>query len=263
MTRWPTATGLLDTLAFSSLLASAIGTGLSLVASRALLAPDAGRSALLAGSGAFLIYSLDRLRDADRDRHTSPARTRFVQRHRRSLMTALALAGLLFAAAWLTAPPAIQGLCAGIGVVGLLHRRLKTHPVLKTGYVSLAWVAGCVGIPWLAADRPDEGLWLAGSLLAVLIANLIASNLRDAETHPLPARPETILSIALAATALAMTVALLAPGTAVVAGWIALLECLALAGFRAEERYGLIVVDGALLAGSLLAWLQLALLSGS
>jgi 4-hydroxybenzoate polyprenyltransferase len=257
------AVRLLDGLAFSSLLASAIGAGLSLVASRALLAPDAGRSALLASSGAFLIYTLDRLRDADRDRHTSPARTRFVQRHRRSLLTALVVAGLLFGAAWLTASPAIQGLCAGIGVVGLLHRRLKTHPVLKTGYVSLAWVAGCVGIPWIAAGRPGEGLWLAGSLLAVLVANLIASNLRDRETHPLPARPDTVLSIAFAAVAVAMTVALLAPGRAVVAGWIALLECLALAGFRADERYGLIVVDGALLVGSLLAWIQLGLLSGS
>ena len=263
MTRWPGTARLLDGLAFSSLLASAIGAGLSLVASRALLAPDAGRSALLAGSGAFLIYTLDRLRDADRDRDTAPARTAFVQRHRRSLTAALVVAGLFFAAAWLTAPPAIQGLCVGIGVVGLLHRRLKTHPVLKTGYVSLAWVAGCVGIPWIAADRPGEGLWLAGSLLAVLVANLIASNLRDAEAHPLPARPETILSIAFTATAISMTVALLAPGTAVVAGWIALLECLALAGFRADERYGLIVIDGALLVGCLLAWLQLGLLSGS
>jgi len=262
MRQGPAAAGLLDGLAFSSLLASAIGGGLSLVASRALQAPDAGRSALLASSGAFLIYTLDRLRDADRDRETAPARTAFVQRHRRILTTGLLVAGLLFAAAWLTARPAIQGLCGGIGVVGLLHRRLKAHPVLKTGYVSLAWVAGCVGIPWIAGDRPEEGLWLAASLLAVLVANLIASNLRDAETHPLSARPETILSIALAATAVGMTVALLAPGPAIVAGWIALLECLALAGFRADERYGLIVVDGALLVGSLLAWLQLGGLSG-
>lgn len=250
--------GLADRLAFSGLLAAAIGVGLSLFASRVLEAPGAARWALLTGSGAFVIYGLDRLRDVERDRSSAPARTAFIERHGRPLTGAIAAALAVFALAWLGAPLAIQLLCALIGLVGFLHRRLKRHPVLKTGYVSLAWVAACVGMPWIAAGRPSEGAWLAGSLLAVLEANLIASSLRDAETGSLPARPETILAAALASVALAMGLALVAPGRVPAAGWIALLECLALAGFRADERYGLIVIDGALLVGSLLAWLSLA-----
>ena len=95
------------------------------------------------------------------------------------------------------------------------------------------------------------------TLLAVLAANLIASNLRDDETQLFRARPRTILAIALGLTAISMGIALWAPGAIRVAGWIALLEGLALAGFRADERYGLLVIDGALLLGSVVAWLHL------
>jgi hypothetical protein len=248
---------ILDALAFSSTLAAAVGAGLSLFASRALDAPDAARWASLTAGGAFIIYNLDRLRDVERDRATSPSRTRFIERHRTILILGVVSASLVFFTALIGAPRSAQALCAGIGSVGLLHRRLKEHPALKTVYVSAAWVAACVGMPWLAAGRPVEGLWLAGSLAAVLAANLIASNLRDDETQLSRTRLRTMLAIALALTAVGMAIALISPGASAAAGWIALLECLALTGFRAEERYGLLVIDGALLVGSGLAWLQI------
>ena len=44
--------------------------------------------------GTFIIYNLDRLRDVDRDRTTSPERTAFVETHRSGLTRAVVLAAI-------------------------------------------------------------------------------------------------------------------------------------------------------------------------
>jgi 4-hydroxybenzoate polyprenyltransferase len=257
-TRWGwSAIG--DAIAYSSGLATAVGAGLSLVSSRLLEADSASHWATLSAAGTFIIYNLDRLRDVERDRGTSPRRTAFIERNRRPIQGAVAIAAMIFAAACLVATRPIQALCLAIGAIGLFHRRLKEHAALKTLYVSLAWVASCVGIPWLAAGRPPDGPWLAGILWLVLTANLIASDLRDDETQLPSARPRTILAIGLACTMAALALALMAPAPMAAVAWIALVEGLALVGFRAGERYGLLVIDGALLAGSACALLHLHL----
>lgn len=252
---------LADALAFSSLLASAIGFALSAVASLALGAPDPLHWAGLAGTGTFIIYSLDRLRDTAQDRSTSPQRTAFIEGHRRALVGAVGIAALAFGAMLLHAPRSIALLCAGIGLVGLWHRRLKGAAVWNVLYVALAWVAACVGMPWIAAGRPSTGPWVAGLLFAILIANLIASGLRDDEGALIShARARTGLRIATGAALLALGLAWIAPARIAPIGWIALAEVLAVQGFRDSERYGLLVVDGALLLGSVAAVFHLALL---
>ncbi len=244
-----------DTFAFSSGLAAAIAGSLSLVASGVLKAPHAGSWAFLAASGTFIIYSLDRLRDIDRDRATSPLRTAFVLRNRRRLHAAVGIVAIGFVATLLTAPPPIIGLCMAIGLVGLLHRRLKEIAALKVAYVSLAWVAACVGMPWVASGRGNAGPWVAGILLASLAANLIASNLRHlgAGVPGEIARGDTpaVLWIARAMTVLAIAITLAAPAPLYPLVWIPVCEGLALAYFQPTERYIHIVVDGGLLVGAL------------
>ncbi len=262
-----------DAFAFSSGLAASIGASLSLVASGALGVSDPASWAFLAGSGTFIIYSLDRLRDLDRDRAISPLRTAFVRRNRQRLYAAVCIAAIGFVATLLLAPPSIILLCLAIGLVGLFHRRLKQAAALKTAYVSLAWVAGCVGIPWLASGHASGGPWIAGILLASLAANLIASNLRDGrgEAREPTDRGDTVPVLGLARggdtaqvlwlargmAVLAITIALISPAALRALVWIPICEGLTLARFRPTERYGHIAVDGGLLVGALLASIHL------
>jgi putative Mn2+ efflux pump MntP len=247
----------MDGFVFSSGLVATVGAALSLVASLVLDAPDARSWALLTACGTFIIYNLDRLRDLDRDRSTSPLRTSFVLRNRRLLSLTVAIASLGFATTLLTVPLSISLLCAAIGLVGLLHRRLKAVSALKTLYVSLAWVAACVGMPWLVSERADGGAWLAGILLVSLTANLIASNLRDEEAEVVRESTMPMLWLARAMTVLAIGIATAAPTPLLALGWIPLCEGLALVRFEHSERYGLVAVDGALLLGALATSIQL------
>ena len=215
----------------------------------------------MAAAGTFIIYNLDRLRDIDRDRATSPLRTAFVLRNLRGLYVAVGFVAVGFLAALLAAPPSIILLCTAIGLVGLFHRRLKEFAALKAAYVSIAWVAACVGIPWIASGRISPGPWLASILLASLTANLIASNLRDrvpsVEGEGVRSGTSPALWAARAMTILAIAVTLAAPASLQALVWIPVCEGLALAYFRPTERYGHFAVDGGLLVGAGVTWLQL------
>ena len=160
-----------------------------------------------------------------------------------------------FVAMLLTTPPSIILLCAAIGLIGLFHRRMKKVAALKAAYVSLAWVAACVGMPWIASGRAAAGPWVAGVLFASLAANLIASNLRDDEGKATGefARSDAVrvLWIARAMTVLAIGITLAAAVPIHPLIWIPLCEGIALTYFQPTERYGYIAVDGGLLIGAL------------
>jgi 4-hydroxybenzoate polyprenyltransferase len=264
--RSPLAVRAVDIFAFSSGLAAAIGGTLCLVASRLLDAPDAGSWAFLAASGTFIIYNLDRLRDIDRDRASSPLRTAFVARNRQRLYASVGLVAIGFVVTLQAAPPSIILLCLAIGLLGLFHRRLKEVPALKVAYVSFAWVAACVGMPWIVSGRKETGLWIAGILLASLAANLIASNLRDqaGEVEGKTAHSDTtaVLWIARAIAVLGIGITLAAPNSLHPLIWIPATEGLTLAFFRHTERYSQIAVDGALLIGAFAASLHLRTAAG-
>lgn len=246
----PSATALADRLAFSLWLPAAVAAALTTAVGRLLAAEELARWAVLTAAGSFLIYGIDRLRDLARDRHTSPRRTAFIERNRKPFRIALAIAGIGLAIAAAGSPPSTLALCAAFGSVGLLHRRLKRFPALKSVYVSIAWTGICVGLPWLAAPAAtaDRALLLMAILFPTFWANLVASNLRDDEAAlgPTPA-----LGFARAALVLALGVTWLAPRGLAPLAWVPALELLALARFRPTEHYGHLAVDGALLAGGL------------
>ncbi len=199
------------------------------------------------------MYGLDRLRDIERDRATSPQRTEFVLRYRAPLSIALGLAALTLGVTLLLIPPAAAVLCVAVGAIGLLHRRLKGWASLKTLYVSAAWVAICAGLPGIITGFDARVGWLASVLFLSFSANLIASNVRDAESHWLRERPESLLRLARGMAVLGIGVALLSPSELRCLVWIPLAESLALGFFRPSEHYGELAVDGALLVGALAA----------
>ncbi|HEB91525.1 MAG TPA: hypothetical protein ENI85_18265 [Deltaproteobacteria bacterium] len=256
---------LLEVLAYSSGLAGAIAAGLTLIAARAFEASDPWLLAWLALSGTFVVYNLDRLRDIEADRLTSPLRTAFVERNRDRLALAVGLAGILLGVALLATPRPVVVLLGTIGTVGLFHRRLKGFTRLKATYVSLAWVAVCVGMPWLTSSRDvTAGAWTAGILFPTLAANLVASDLGDGDgggNGPDGAgtlrRSRTALRIARGLSLIAILLALGAPSGLRPLLWVPLAEGLALTTFRPDERYRDLVLDGAILLGALASRIQL------
>jgi hypothetical protein len=115
----------LDAVVFSSALVAAVAAALAAASARAMGVEASPALLALAACGAFLVYCVDRLRDAARDRVTSPLRARFVEAHRGALLAAAGAAAL----GALASAPHVRGrvlvLAAVVAGLGFAHRRLK------------------------------------------------------------------------------------------------------------------------------------------
>jgi len=242
----------LELLAFSSLWVAAAAAALCAAAGRALgAAPDPG-SVALAASGTLVVYTVDRLRDVSRDRDTSPRRTAFVLREQVSLRRLAAVATLLAAGlAWRAGAAALWVLLPVAGL-GLFHRRLKRFAWWKPFYISGAWTAVVVGLPVAASGGEVRHLpWVALVVALTILANVIASNLRDGEAPSARFGAGVPLGLARSLAALALAIALLAPAPVACLAMLPLATLAALAAFHPGELYGGIAVDGALVLGAL------------
>jgi hypothetical protein len=192
---------ILDAVAFSSIWVAAAAGALCASASLAMGVTPTFSVAGIAVSGTLFVYNVDRLRDLDRDRATTPERSAFVERNRGILVALTAAAGLVSLAFAFSVGPGPTLLLLPVLAAGLAHRRLKRMPFAKSAYITAAWLLVVVGV-------------------AAALGMLLGA------AAPPAVRP--LIAVSLATLA-------------------------ALVAFRAGERYGLIVVDGALLAGALLA----------
>ena len=228
----------LDAWLWSSAWLALAAGALTAAASRALgVSPGPALLALACG-GTLAVYVIDRVRDQSRDRVTAPARAAFVARHRRAL---LALG------------PRPLALAALVGALGFAHRRLKRFAPVKPVYLTFAWTAVPVGIP-AAVDPAAQHLgWVAAIVGATVLANVMLSNLRDREglaAHYGARRTRRAAGVALLA---GLGAAWLGPAAVRPLAALPVAIGAALLGFRPTERYGALFVDGALLAGALLA----------
>jgi 4-hydroxybenzoate polyprenyltransferase len=247
----------LDVLAFAGLWAGGVAAALTWAAGRAVGAGERPRAlawaCALAGAGTVVVYVIDRLRDLERDRASAPARTAFVAGHRRGLRATAAAAAIACVPAASRLPPTAWMLCGAVLVVGLLHRRLKGPRTATIVYVAAAWVAVVVGLPTSIAARDGVRLLPVGvtaaSLGLAIASNAMASDLRGRRFDADAARRvRRARGLGLVAAVLPIALPGLAPlGLVGVGAWGAA------ALFRPGERYGLVVVDGALLAGGLAA----------
>ena len=245
-----------DPLLFSGAWPAAVAAALVGLCGQALSPETAQRlpwsPMALAASGTFLIYNVDRLRDRARDRDSSPARTAFIERNRVGLMALCGLAALASAYLATRQSPLAWGLLAIAFGLGIFHRRLKGHPTYGIAYVTAAWVVVVVGLPAVSPTTAAFSLapvfWLASVLGLVIAANLIGSELRETTPDAKSAqrlRAARILALAGLVLAAAAPLRLaLVP--------VAAANLLALLLFRYDERYGLGVLDGALLIGALI-----------
>jgi hypothetical protein len=243
----------LDAALWSSAWLALAAAALTAAAARALGVAAAPALLGLAFGGTLAVYVLDRVRDLAKDRATAPARAAFVARNRRVLL-ALAAGGAALAALSAAAlGPRPAGLAALVGALGLAHRRLKRFAAAKPVYLTFAWTAVPVGLPAAAAPAAAHLGWVTAVVGATVLPNVMLSNLRDREA--LAGRLGTRRTRAIAGAILLAGAALALAAPAPVRPLLALPLAMAVAAaaFRPSERYGALVVDGALLAGALVA----------
>jgi 4-hydroxybenzoate polyprenyltransferase len=243
----------LDALLWSSAWLALAAAALTAASARALGLAPAPALLGLAFGGTLAVYVLDRVRDLARDRVTAPARTAFVTRHRRALLAAAALGAGGAGLAALALGPRPLALAALVGALGLAHRRLKRFSAAKPVYLTFAWTAVPVGLP--AASQPNAAHtgWVAAVVSAAVLANVVLSNLRDREALAGRLGARRALPLALAIALAGCAAALLAPAPVQPLAALPLAMAAAVLRFRSSERYGALVVDGALLAGALVA----------
>jgi hypothetical protein len=252
----------LDALAFSSLVAACVAGALVCAASLALGIPISPEVVILAAAGTLVVYNVDRLRDLEQDRLTSPARTAFIEEHRIAILALVVGSAVVAGGSALHLDARIWALCGGALALGLLHRRLKGIQVFKTGYQVAAWLAVVVGLPLLAAepgDRPElaEVAYVVAVLGLSLIANFIVSDMDAAGSSEAALEPDAGAArrqrrarrAAILLSALAACLALAGSGPLPPLALVPAAEILALLLYRPDERYELVVVDGALALG--------------
>ena len=86
-----------EALAFSAVLPASVAGTLVMVAGFSLVGEALYLSAGLAFAGTLVVYNVDRLRDLERDRRSSPRRSAFVSQHS-SLLVGLVVLGSAAAA---------------------------------------------------------------------------------------------------------------------------------------------------------------------
>jgi 4-hydroxybenzoate polyprenyltransferase len=238
---------------WSSAWLAAAAAALTAAASRALgVLPEPALLAL-ASAGTLTVYVIDRVRDLARDRITAPARAAFVERHRRALLALAAVAAACAAVAALLLGPRPIALAAVVAALGLAHRRLKRFAFAKPFYLTFSWTAVPVGLPATLHPGAEHLGWVVVIVGTTVHANVILSNLRDREA--LAGRIGAPRAIAAASAVLlaGLAAALLGPAAVRPLAALPIAMGAALLGFRPTERYGALFVDGALLAGALLA----------
>jgi hypothetical protein len=243
----------LDPWLWSSAWLALAAAALTAAAARALGVAPAPALLGLAFGGTLAVYVVDRVRDLPRDRATAPARAAFVARHRRALLALAGLGALLAGGSALALGPRPLLLARGVGALGLAHRRLKRFAAAKPVYLSFAWTAVPVGLPAASDPGAHDAGWVALVIGAAVLANVVLSNLRDGEALAGRLGASRALPLAFASALASLGAALLAPAPVRPLAAVPLAMAAAVAFFRPTERYGAVVVDGALLAGALVA----------
>jgi hypothetical protein len=108
-----------------------------------------------------------------------------------------------------------------------------------------------VGVPVAIERAAAQVAWTASVVALAIFANAVASNVRDAEVAAARFGTRAALQVARGAAAAGVLVGVLAPADIRSLVAVPLATLIVLVPFRRSERYGLIVVDGALLVGAL------------
>jgi hypothetical protein len=207
----------------------------------------------LAFAGTLVVYNVDRLRDVERDRETTPRRSAFVDRHGGGLALFAVAAGMACVAFAVSAGPRIWLPLAPALALGMFHRRIKHLTFGKSAYITAAWVAVVVLVPAALDPAASAVGWAVAFTASAIFANAIACNIRDREVAAALLGERRTLLVARTCAAAGCLLGLAAPAPARSRVALPLAMLAVLIPFRPSERYGLVAVDGALLVGAAIA----------
>jgi len=241
----------LDVLAFSSVWVAVAAGALAVACSLAMAIAPPLSAVGLAFAGTLVVYNVDRLRDLDRDRETAPRRSAFVDAHGGQLALAVLVAGIAAAGFALAAGPAAWLVLGPVLALGLLHRRIKHVTLGKSAYLTASWVAVVALVPAATASDARAVAWVVAIAACAIFANAAASSVRDHEVAAARFGAGPTLRAARLVAAGGVAIGAAAPPGVRPLTWVPLATLTVLLPFRDSERYGLVGVDGALLAGAL------------
>jgi hypothetical protein len=172
------------------------------------------------------------------------------------LLVATALAGATAAACAFALGPRGIALSAVAGGVGALHRKLKRRIPVKGLYIAAIWLLVVLGSASLGASPTRGALgWSAALLGTALFANAIAFTARDREGIVARVGRRQAIAAAVGWATIGSLLSLVAPRELRALGAVPFATLLTLVRIRFDERYAPLVVDGALIAGALVACL--------
>ena len=143
--------------------------------------------------------------------------------------------------------PILVGVCG----LALVHARLRELPWTKPLYITVAWIGVVIGVPWVLRGGGSVPLALAPLTLAI-VANVLACDAVDREAEAAQIDPHRVWWLARILALTGVVVALMSPGAEAIAAVPAMLV-LALIPWPVSRRWVERGLDGALMAGALLA----------
>ena len=148
-------------------------------------------------------------------------------------------------------PTAAITILAGVCALALVHARLRHLPWAKPVYITVAWIGVVIGVPWVLRGSGPIPVALAPLALAV-VANVLACDAVDREAEAAQIDPHRVWWLARILALTGVVVALMSPGAEAIAAVPAMLV-LALIPWPVSRRWVERGLDGALMAGALLA----------
>ncbi len=205
--------------------------------------------------GTLVIYNIDHLRDVNFDQATNPQRVNFII-HNKSLI--YLLTGLSILVSILT----IYYLGFNIlpilvipFIFGLLHRRIKSNPLISATYITLSWLIVTVWLPAYVAGKLNDVVLLAIVIGIFLFCNAYTSSLRKKSYAVKHVRYLIYISL------LDLLIILVLRGNYTGIIPASLFTTLALTNYMDDENYELIFFDGLQLSGTIISILFLILIN--
>lgn len=202
--------------------------------------------------GTLFVYNFDHIIDIKSDRTTNPGRTRFISNNREILKLITVISGFISSCIFIIYHSAENFILIPALIFGVFHWKFKTKRVMSALYITLSWVLVVVIFP-LAQDFElnKDTLFIISILGLTFLGNALVFMADDMN----PAKKLKTVHYSKIIVFIALIFSVTSPASLKYLVFIPALTLLGLVFYREDERYHLLYLDGALLAGGILCLL--------